>query len=156
MIDALRLIMLAAYVIIKLRCSWSIACQCCSNYIFILDLTHGFNRLCKGNCKTRWEKIKFRDLVCHILEIWQYMSFGYLFHFGIRMVPIGQQAIHTLRSEQMVDILHTTFSKAFSWKKKKMIEFWLKFPKGLIDNKSALFRWWLGTKHLKSHYWSQP
>ena len=26
-----------------LRCSWSIACRCCSNYIFILNLTRGFN-----------------------------------------------------------------------------------------------------------------
>ena len=27
----------------SLRCSWSITCQCCSNYIFILNLTPGFN-----------------------------------------------------------------------------------------------------------------
>ena len=33
--------------------------RCCSNYIFILDLTPGFNRLGKYNCKTRWETFKF-------------------------------------------------------------------------------------------------
>ena len=31
----------------------STACQHCSNYIFILDLTPGFNGLGKDNCKTR-------------------------------------------------------------------------------------------------------
>ena len=34
------------------RCSWSSACQCCSNYIFILNLTPGFNGLGKDTCKT--------------------------------------------------------------------------------------------------------
>ena len=37
----------------------------CSNCIFILDLTLGFNglgKLGKGNCKTRWETFKFWDL----------------------------------------------------------------------------------------------
>ena len=38
-----------------LRCSWSIICRCCSNYIFILKLTPGFKGLGKNNCKTRWE-----------------------------------------------------------------------------------------------------
>ena len=30
-----------------------IACRHCSNYIFILDLTSGFNGFGKDNCKTR-------------------------------------------------------------------------------------------------------
>ena len=34
------------------RCSWSIACRRCSNYIFILDLTPDFNGLGKDNCRT--------------------------------------------------------------------------------------------------------
>ena len=34
----------------SLRCSWSIACRCCSNYIFIFYLTPGFNRLGKDCC----------------------------------------------------------------------------------------------------------
>ena len=54
----------------SLRCSWSIACQHCSNYIFILNLTHGFNRLGKDNCKTRQETFKIWDLLCLILKIW--------------------------------------------------------------------------------------
>ena len=47
----------------SLRCSWRIACRRCSNYIFILDLTHGFNRLGKDNCKTGRESLKFWNLV---------------------------------------------------------------------------------------------
>ena len=41
----------------SLRCSWSIACRCCSNYIFILDLTSGFKRLHKANYKTETRTI---------------------------------------------------------------------------------------------------
>ena len=52
-----------------LRCCWSIACRRCSNYIFILYLTPGFNRLDKDKCKTRRESFKFSDLVPLILEI---------------------------------------------------------------------------------------
>ena len=55
----------------SLRCSWSIACQRCSNYIFILHLTPGFSGLGKGNCKTRGETFKFRGLVHLILQVWQ-------------------------------------------------------------------------------------
>ena len=36
-----------------------IACRRCSNYIFIPDLTSGFNVLCKNNCKTRRENLCF-------------------------------------------------------------------------------------------------
>ena len=53
----------------SLRCSWSIACRRCSNYIFILDLTSGF----KVFSKTVWEYFKCRDWVCLILETWQYL-----------------------------------------------------------------------------------
>ena len=53
----------------SLRCSWSIACRRCSNYIFILNLTSGFNGLSKDNYKTRRETFKFWDLVRLILEI---------------------------------------------------------------------------------------
>ena len=38
---------------LSLRCSWSIACWCCSNYIFITYLTASFNGLGKDNCKMR-------------------------------------------------------------------------------------------------------
>ena len=57
----------------SLRCSWSIACRRCSNYILILDLTHGFSRLGKYNCKTGWESLKFRNLVRLILETLRFM-----------------------------------------------------------------------------------
>ena len=58
---------------LSLTCSWSIACQRCSNYIFILDLTPGFNGLGKDNCKTRWETFQFLDLVQLIFDVWWYI-----------------------------------------------------------------------------------
>ena len=45
------------------RCSWSIACRRCSNYIFILDLTSGFNGFGKDSRKTVRESFKCWDLV---------------------------------------------------------------------------------------------
>ena len=39
------------------------------DYIFILDLTLGFNGLAKDNCKITQETFKFWDLVVLILEI---------------------------------------------------------------------------------------
>ena len=54
----------------SIRSSWSIAYRRCSNYIFILYLTPGFNRLGKDNCKTRRETFNFRDLVRLILDIY--------------------------------------------------------------------------------------
>ena len=54
----------------SLRCSRSIACRRCSNYIFILDLTPGFIGLGKDNCKTRRATFKFWDLVRFILKIY--------------------------------------------------------------------------------------
>ena len=54
----------------NIRCAY----RRCSNYIFILDLTPGFNRLCEDNCKMRRETFKFWDLVHLILEILRYSS----------------------------------------------------------------------------------
>ena len=54
-------------------CPPNMACRCCSNYIFILNLIRGFNRLGRDNCKTRRETFEFWDLVRLILEIWGYM-----------------------------------------------------------------------------------
>ena len=45
----------------SLRCSWSIANRRCSNYIFILHFTPGFNGLGKDNYKTRRDTFMFRD-----------------------------------------------------------------------------------------------
>ena len=55
----------------SLRCSWNTACRRCSNYIFILYLTPGFNRLRKDSCKMRQETFKFWDSVRLILETWR-------------------------------------------------------------------------------------
>ena len=57
----------------SLRCSWSIACRRCSNYIFILNLTPGFNGLGKYNYKMRREAFKFWDCVQLILETVRYL-----------------------------------------------------------------------------------
>ena len=46
----------------SLRCSWSSACRHCSNYIFIFDLTSGFNWLARDKWKTRRETFKFGDM----------------------------------------------------------------------------------------------
>ena len=55
----------------------AIACQCCSNNIFILNLTPDFNGLGKCKCKKRWETFKSCDfirdfLVCenHLIEVY--------------------------------------------------------------------------------------
>ena len=42
----------------------------CCNYIFILNLTPGFNGLGKETCKTRQGTFKFWDLVHLIFEVW--------------------------------------------------------------------------------------
>ena len=55
------------------RCSCSIACRHCSNYIFIPDLVPDFNELGKDNCQTRQETFKVWDVVQLVLEIWQYI-----------------------------------------------------------------------------------
>ena len=57
----------------SLRCSWSIACRRCSNYIFILGLTPGSNGLGKHNYKMRQESFKLRYLVRLISEISRYI-----------------------------------------------------------------------------------
>ena len=56
----------------SIRCSRSMACQHCSKYIFILDLTPGFNRLGKDNCKMRREASQCWELVQLVLEVWWY------------------------------------------------------------------------------------
>ena len=49
-------------------------CRRCSNYIFILNLTPGFNGLGKDNCKTSRETLMFGDWVRLILENWRYIN----------------------------------------------------------------------------------
>ena len=48
---------------------WRIACRRCSNNIFMLDLTPGFNGLGKSNCKTWRETSSFWELVRLILKV---------------------------------------------------------------------------------------
>ena len=60
----------------SLRCSWSIACRRCSNYIFILNLTPGFNGLGKGNYRMRREAFKFWDLVRLVLDTLRLVTYA--------------------------------------------------------------------------------
>ena len=46
--------------------------QRCCNYIFIPDLTPGFNWLGNDNCKTKRETLKFWNWVRLILDVWWY------------------------------------------------------------------------------------
>ena len=62
----------------SLRRSWSIACRRCSNYIFILGLTPGFNILRKDNCMPGRETFKVWDSVRRILETLRYVRLIYL------------------------------------------------------------------------------
>ena len=55
--------------IVDNSCSWSIACRHCSNYIFILNLTPGFNGLSEDNCKRIQETFKLLELVRLILGV---------------------------------------------------------------------------------------
>ena len=52
---------------------WSIICRRCSNHIFILDLTPGFNGLDKDNCKTRRETFKFWELMRYVIFMYHYL-----------------------------------------------------------------------------------
>ena len=86
----------------SLRCSWSIACRRCSNYIFILDLIHGFNRLGKDNCKAGRESLYFWNLLCLILETLRY-SWLYLQTAGIdvRLGDIGEAIQEVMESYEV-------------------------------------------------------
>ena len=57
------------------------------NYIFILNLTPGFNGLSEDNCKRIQETFKFWDLVRLILEVLRYQQF-----------PRKKLIIHAIRS----------------------------------------------------------
>ena len=74
----------------SLRCSWSIACRRCSNYIFILNLTPGFNRLGKDKYKMRREAFEFWELLCLILETLRYIRSPWCW----RSSPIRQGQIY--------------------------------------------------------------
>ena len=79
-------------------CSWSIACRCCSNYIFILHLTHGFNVLRKDKCKPRRKSFTFWDLVPLILHILRHIWNSYWFTQTIRLYSIASWYLHSLSS----------------------------------------------------------
>ena len=72
----------------RLRCSWSIACRRCSNYIFIVDLTPGFSWLDKDNCETRREIFKFLDLMRLVSEVCVHVL-PFICKLDIKFIEIG-------------------------------------------------------------------
>ena len=75
----------------------SIACRRCSNYIFILDLTPGFNALGKDNCQMRRETFKIWDLVQLILEDWRYIE---TCPYALTWVPVAMAVARHAASSQ--------------------------------------------------------
>ena len=68
------------------------------NYIFILDLTPGFNGLGKDNCKTGRETFMFWDLVHFISEVWRYFkgtSSMYRIHIHITLNDMHNKTLRT-------------------------------------------------------------
>ena len=88
----------------SLRCSWSIACRRCSNCIFILDLTSGFNGLDRDNSKTKLKSLKFWDLVHIILEIIRY---SYYFIINPGFLEISNEMFSTKKPrKKMGNLFH--------------------------------------------------
>ena len=88
-----------------LRCSWSIACRRCPNYIFIFDPTPGFTGLGKSNCKAMRETFKFCDLVRYILEVSVYIWCSY--HICHALLPTSPNLYHSNgKGVDVMDLLH--------------------------------------------------
>ena len=92
----------------SLRCSWGIPCRRYPNYIFILDLTPGFNGLDKDNCKMRWETFKVWESVRLILEIWRYESLTVPSHHPLWCVPKSMWWIKA--QGQLCKLYHSYYS----------------------------------------------
>ena len=93
----------------SLRCSWSIACWHCSNYIFILHLTLGFNKLRKDNCKPRRKTFEFWHLVRLILET---------LRFSKEVNGSGKSDLYVIQ-------LHYCFTLYILFTEMEMLLFWL-------------------------------
>ena len=65
-------------IFVKWDYCWLLKCagRRCSNYIFILDLTPGFNGLDIDTCKTKRETFTFWDLMWLTLDVWWYSYCG--------------------------------------------------------------------------------
>ena len=63
----------------SLRCSWSIACRRCSNYIFILQWTLGFNIWTKITTSRDEKRLNFG--IWHVLYQRLYSSYPTIFQF---------------------------------------------------------------------------
>ena len=75
----------------SLRYSWSIAWWHCSNYIFILSLTPGFNGLGNDNCKTKWEPFNLWIDVTYIrgLKVFQTLKSQSILNGSFSWVSYG-------------------------------------------------------------------
>ena len=134
----------------SLRCSWSIACRRWSNYIFVIDLTPGFNRLRKDNLKTRQETFKFWDSVWLILETWRYSVLVHICRAGtsINSLAPGRPGCHfktaIFNPVLLIAIFTSSNDDALRW-----------MPWDLIDDKSTLVHVMAWCRQETSHYLSQ-
>ena len=64
----------------------------CSNYIFILDLTPGLNRLGRNNCETWREIFSFWDSV-RLLEVWRYEAGAWRVKNWLRVLTLADASI---------------------------------------------------------------
>ena len=94
----------------SLRCSWSIACRRCLNYIFILDLIHGFNRLGKNNCKTGRETLKLTPAhkYCH----WNLCDYS-LCEFGVNVSTQWYNSIDHIRG--LINHVKCAWNRLVHW-----------------------------------------
>ena len=122
----------------SLRCSWSSVCWRCSNYIFIVDLTPGFNILRQDNCKPRWETSKFWDLVCLILQIftvcviWGESRAEYITLLdGPRQMKLWTGQVDLARF--LVRIIHNLFWKTQNFRSRASENIWIYQVLGKCD-----------------------
>ena len=70
-------------------------CRRCSTYIFILNLTPGFNILRKDNCKLKREAFKFWDLVRLISEILRYIPLKDNVSCHLVAIIVNDMSVHS-------------------------------------------------------------
>ena len=144
--------------VVSLRCSWSIACRLCSNYIFILNLTPGCNELGKGKCKTRRETFRVWDLVRFILEVWLYIW------FVAARNSLWRKYRHACSCKYSTDLFEAgEFSAIFWWQKTRNKIHWPRSPLRMCVNVSvfmmySVFYWHVSLLHVYTitlHLWYQ-
>ena len=71
----------------------------------ILNLTPGFNGLGRNNCNMRWDTFNFWDLVCLVLEVWQYMDVTST--VGLKTTGLLVQKLNRLGFQKAHEIIYS-------------------------------------------------